>query len=155
MVGLSATEMFVELNQTGVISQRSHVGEGFDDVGCDGGFAGADYGDADVPAADVVQCLMQVVVERSAGTEVGAGIAHAAEHVGIDEVSRHFTEAERQLFRRNLPAEQAGFQQAAVTIVVKLVEAAAGVDRNLIGRNNLLQRVPVEPERVQGIRGGI
>src|SRR5690606_33338426 len=61
---------------------------------------------AGATAGDLLDAFLQVVEEGGAGAGDAAGGAHAAQHVGVDEVRRHAVEAQRALLGGDPAAAQ-------------------------------------------------
>ena len=101
---------------------------------------------------NVAHTLPQVVQESGTGTIVVSCGAEASQQVGIDKISRHFIQPERQLLGSDFFAQQARLQHASIAVVVQLSQAAPCVHAYLISRDPFAYGFPIQAQRVDSIR---
>ena len=150
-VRFGAAEVPVEFEQGLVLPEGAHRRESFDHVRAERCFRTAHHGDARAARLDVEHPVPQVVEKRRAGPHVVAGLADAAEQVGVHEVGRHFREPHRQLLGGGPTAPESRGEQAAGALLVELPQGAACIGADLVRRHVPHQCAPRDPQGSQRV----
>ena len=145
----------VEGHQRLVLGERAHRPVRFHHLRQDGRFGGAHHRHAAAAGANVLHRQLEVVEKRGAGADGAAGAAHAADHVGVDEIRRHLAKAQRRLFGGGAFAQQGKLHHAAGAVAVELSHRAAGIAGELIRAQPLGESVPGNANGLHGVRGRI
>ncbi len=87
--------------------QRAHGHEPLQVLQGNGGFAAPHHRHAPVTSLDIAHRRLKIVEETGAGAGNGLGMAHVAEHIGIDEIRGHAVERQGHLLGGGAPPQPA------------------------------------------------
>ena len=96
-VGFFVVALVIQLLQVGLRRQRRHGVVALDNFRHQRRFGVANNHNATATGFNIVLGQLQVVEEGCAGGGHAAGFANVAQHIGVDEVGRHFAQAHRAL----------------------------------------------------------